>query len=99
MYNIDLSDKNALIFGVANQRSIAWHIARALDQAGANIALSYINDRVRPGVEKLGSQLSKQPLLVECDVSEDANVQSSFETLSFFDGRLRHNRSLDSVRK
>ena len=87
MYTIDLSGKNALVFGVANQRSIAWHIARTLDQAGANIALSYINDRVRPGVEKLGSQLSKQPLLVECDVSEDANVQSAFETLgSSMDG-------------
>ena len=81
MYSIDLQGKNALVFGVANQRSIAWHIARALDQAGARIVLSYINDRVRSGVERLGGQLSSEPMLLECDVSDDANVESAFETL------------------
>ena len=82
MYNIDLSGKNALVFGVANQRSIAWHIAKALDQAGARIALSYINERVRRSVERLGSDLSASPMLVECDVSDDANLQRAFDTLA-----------------
>ena len=82
MYNIDLSGKNALVFGVANQRSIAWHIARTLDQAGARIALSYVNDRVGRSVERLGSQLSSPPVLVECDVSDDANVESAFDSLA-----------------
>ena len=87
MYTIDLSGKNALVFGVANQRSIAWHIAKTIDQAGADISISYINDRVRSGVEKLGSQLSKPPFLIECDVSDDANVQNAFQTLgSHMDG-------------
>ena len=81
MYNIDLSGRNALVFGVANQRSIAWHIAKTLDQAGARIALSYINDRVRRSVERLGTQLSSPPVLVECDVSDDANVQGAFDAL------------------
>ncbi len=81
MYSIDLNGKNALVFGVANQRSIAWHIARTLDKAGARIALSYINDRVRRSVDRLGTQLSAPPILVECDVSDDANVRSAFESL------------------
>ena len=88
MYSIDLQGKNALVFGVANQRSIAWHIARALDQAGARIVLSYINDRVRSGVERLGGQLSSEPMLLECDVSDDANVESAFETLKAELGRV-----------
>ena len=82
MYNIDLNGRNALVFGVANQRSIAWHIAKRLDDAGARIVLSYINDRVLPGVERLGSQLSSPPILVECDVSDDANVDTAFRTLA-----------------
>ena len=56
MYEIDLEGKNAFVFGVANQRSIAWHIASVLDQAGARVALSYLNDRIRPGVERLASR-------------------------------------------
>ena len=81
MYAIDLEGRNALVFGVANQRSIAWHIARALDQAGAQVTLSYLNDRIRSSVEKLSGQLSSAPTLIECDVSDDASVASAFEKL------------------
>ena len=81
MYAIDLEGRNALVFGVANQRSIAWHIARALDQAGAQVTLSYLNDRIRSSVEKLSGQLSSTPALIECDVSDDASVASAFEKL------------------
>ena len=77
MYNIDLSDKTALVFGVANQRSIAHHIARLLHQAGANIVLAYQNDRVRNNVEKAASELG-DATLVECDVSDDTNVEKAF---------------------
>ena len=81
MYAIDLGGKNALVFGVANQRSIAWHIARALDQAGASVTLSYLNDRIRSSVEKLSGQLSSAPTLIECDVGDDTSVASAFEAL------------------
>ena len=81
MYAIDLEGKNALVFGVANQRSIAWHIARALDQAGAQVTLSYLNERIRSSVEKLSGQLSSTPALIECDVSDDASVERAFEKL------------------
>ncbi len=81
MHIIDLDGKNALVFGVANQRSIAWHIARALDAAGARVALSYLNERVRRGVERLSSNLSSDPPLIECDVSDDASLERAFESV------------------
>lgn len=77
MYNIDLSNKTALVFGVANQRSIAHHIARLLHQAGANLILAYQNERVRNNVEKAAAELGNATL-VECDVSDDANVEKAF---------------------
>ena len=47
MYPIDLTGKTALVFGVANHRSIAWEIAKILDDAGAQIILSYQNEKVQ----------------------------------------------------
>jgi enoyl-[acyl-carrier protein] reductase I len=79
MYSIDLSGQNAVVFGVANQRSIAWSIARKLDEAGAKLVLAYQNERLRSSVEKLIGDLETPPMLVECDVSEDANVEGMFK--------------------
>ena len=45
MYPIDLTGKTAAVFGVANHRSIAWDIAKILDQAGAEVILGYQNQR------------------------------------------------------
>ena len=80
MYPIDLSGKNAIVFGVANQRSIAWSIAGLLHKAGARIAIAYQNDRVRQNVEKLVAGWEDAPL-VECDVSADENVAATFDWL------------------
>ena len=87
MYAIDLSGKNAVVFGVANHRSIAWAIAQALHQAGARLAVAYQNDRLRENVEKLVAPW-QDSLLVECDVSTDANVEAAFGTLKEKMGRL-----------
>jgi len=75
MFEIDLSGKNALIYGVANHRSIAWSIAKILGDAGARIGLVYQNDRLREPVEKLSSELSDS-LLFECDVTDDNQLQA-----------------------
>ena len=88
LYSIDLSGKNALVFGVANQRSIAWSIARALDSAGARVALSYLNERIRPGVERLAGGLQSPPTLIECDVSDDDSVDRAFERVEAEMGTL-----------
>ena len=87
MYPIDLTGKTGIIFGIANQRSIAWDIARILHQAGARLAIAYQNERLRQNVEKLVALWEDTPL-VECDVSSDENVEAAFERVSDEFGNL-----------
>lgn len=89
MYTIDLSGKQGLVLGVANQRSIAWAIAEALDEAGARLAFSYQGERLKGTLEKL-TEGCRDPLLLQCDVTSDddldalfAELESSFERLDF----------------
>ena len=79
MYAIDLSGKNAIVFGIANHRSIAWAIAQILHDAGASIAVAYQNGRVKNGVARLVSQWEGDTPLIECDVSDDTNVAAAFD--------------------
>ena len=81
MYTIDLKGKNAIIFGIANQRSIAWSIAKLLSDSGANIIAAYQNERVKESVEKLTSNLGSDHT-IECDVSADSNIESAFQKIS-----------------
>ncbi|GAB4329785.1 MAG: enoyl-ACP reductase [Dehalococcoidia bacterium] len=73
----DLTGKTALIFGVANERSIAWGIAQAMHAAGATLGFSYaapnLEKRVRPLAESLGSDF-----IEECDVADDAAIERVF---------------------
>ena len=80
MYKVDLSGKTAVVFGIANQRSIAWSIAKILSDAGAKIIATYQNERVEDSVSKLTSQLNNA-ITVECDVSDENNVKSAFGTV------------------
>ena len=81
MTAIDLTGKTGVIFGVANQRSIAWAIAKALADAGADLAFTYLNERLRGPVEKTVSGLG-DPLLVECDATSDEQVANVYEAVS-----------------
>lgn len=80
MYTIDLRGKSGLVMGVTNQRSIAWSIAQPLARAGARLAFSYQGERLRPTLEKLTAEL-ESPVLAECDVADDAQLDALFETL------------------
>jgi len=75
-----MAGKRGLIMGLANDKSIAWGIAKACAEAGAELAFSYQGDallkRVAPLAESLGSDT-----VVPCDVSDDASVDALFETL------------------
>jgi enoyl-[acyl-carrier protein] reductase I len=75
-----MAGKKGLVMGVANNRSLAWGITRALKEAGAEIAFTYQNDvmakRVRPLAEGLGSDI-----LLECDVADDASIDHVFSQL------------------
>ena len=78
MYPIDLEGKNGIVFGIANQRSIAWSIAQILHEAGARLAVVYQNDRLGENVRKLVGAWD-DTLLIECDASSDDNVEAAFD--------------------
>lgn len=70
-----LSGKRALIFGVANERSIAWGIAKQFKEAGAEVALSYMNDAIKKRVEPLAEQVGAS-FTFEMDVTNDEHYQT-----------------------
>lgn len=65
-----LDGKVALIFGLANNRSIAWGISRALKEAGATIALSYAGEQLARRVQPMADELEAE-IVIECDLSAD----------------------------
>src|SRR5512134_361858 len=69
--------KHALVLGVANQRSIAWAIARRLADEGAQIAFTYQGERIEKNVRDLGETVSS-PLVTECDVRADEDIARVF---------------------
>ena len=75
MYPIDLSDRHALVMGVANHRSLSWAIAQCLHQAGAKLCLTYQGERLKAMVEELAAQ-TPGALLLECDVTRDATIDA-----------------------
>jgi enoyl-[acyl-carrier protein] reductase I len=82
-----LKGQKALIVGVANDRSIAWGCAEAMHRAGAEIAMTYLNDKARPHVEPLASAVEAS-LLVPLEVREPAQVDALFEAIASKWGRL-----------
>lgn len=75
-----LEGKRGLIVGVANKRSIAWAIARKAADEGAQIALSFQNERLGENVRELAGEL-KDPLLVQLDVGSDSQIVTAFEEI------------------
>jgi len=76
-----MAGKKGLIMGLANDHSIAWGIAQALDAQGAQIAFSYQNEALEKRVRPLSEQLSFEPTLIKCDVSNSESVEACFKTL------------------
>ena len=76
-----LKNKNILIVGVANKHSIAAGIAESMAENGANIALTYQNERLQGNVEKLGSSWGVDTF-IPCDVAEDSQIENTFKELS-----------------
>ena len=69
-----------LITGIANKRSIAWAIARAMARDGARLALTYQGERLLENVQELAAELDR-PLLLPCDVTSDLQIAEVFEAL------------------
>ena len=80
--------KHALVLGVANQRSIAWAIAKRLADEGAMVAFTYQGERIEKNVRDLGATVDS-PLVTECDVRSDDDVARVFaEVAETFGGGL-----------
>jgi enoyl-[acyl-carrier protein] reductase I len=77
---INLSGKTAVVFGLANKRSIAWGIAQKLSAAGATLAICYQNERMRAEAEDLINELPGASGF-QCDVSVDSEIAALFATL------------------
>ncbi|QUY42651.1 enoyl-ACP reductase FabI [Acaryochloris marina] len=87
---LDLTGKNALVTGIANNRSIAWGIAQQLHSAGANLGITYLPDekgRNESKVKKLVDPLSPS-LFLPCNVQDQAQVDATFNSIQQQWGKL-----------
>ena len=82
-----LQGKKGLVVGVANDKSIAWGCARALRDAGAELALTWFNDKARPHVEPLAQQL-QAPITLPLDVDQAGQMEAVFDAIAQRWGQL-----------
>jgi len=87
---LDLTGKNALVTGIANNRSIAWGIAQQLGKAGANLGITYLPDekgKMEKKVAELVEPLNPS-LFLPLNVQSDEDIQSTFDTVRDKWGKL-----------
>ena len=84
---VALKGKKGLIVGIANDRSIAWGCAKAFRALGADLAVTYLNDRAKKHVEPLAQQLEAQ-IFVPLDVSIEGQTEQVFERIAKEWGQL-----------
>jgi len=77
----DLSGTHGVIVGIANKRSIAWAIAKALNARGVRLAVTYQGERLKENVRELAAELDR-PLILPCDVTNDGQIAALFEAVS-----------------
>lgn len=84
---MSLNGKKGLIVGIANEHSIAYGCARVLRDAGAELAVTYVNEKAVPYVRPLAEQLDS-PIIVPCDVREPGQLEAVFSQIRDKWGRL-----------
>jgi enoyl-[acyl-carrier protein] reductase I len=82
-----LAGKKGLILGIANEHSIAYGCARAFRTLGAELAVTYLNDKAKPYVEP-AARAVEAPLFLPCDVTRDGELEAVFERIGADWGRL-----------
>ena len=75
-----LKDKKGLIFGVANNLSIAWGIAQEAAEQGATLGFTYLNENLERRVRPLAESVNA-PLILPCDAGHDAELDAVFEAV------------------
>jgi len=87
MHSSTLQGRKGLVVGIANDRSIAWACARAFREAGAELAVTWLNDKARPHVEPLARQL-QAPIAMPLDVARPEQMQTLFDAIAAQWGQL-----------
>lgn len=82
-----LDGKKGLIVGIANDHSIAYGCAEVLHRAGADLAITYLNDKAEPYVRPLTERL-RRPIIVPCDVREPGQLEAVFTRIQHDWGQL-----------
>src|SRR3954465_487003 len=80
-----LTGKIGLVVGVANKRSLSWAIASAAAAQGAQLALTFQGERLEENVRELSADL-QDPLILPCDVTNDAQIDAVFAAVDAGDG-------------
>ena len=93
---VALKGRKGLIVGIANDQSIAWGCARAFRALGAELAVTYLNERARKHVEPLAKAL-EAPIFMPLDVNTEGQTEQVFERIEKEWGRLDFLRSLDRL--
>jgi enoyl-[acyl-carrier protein] reductase I len=85
-----LENKSGLIYGVRNERSIAWGCAQSLAREGARLALAYFSEREEKDVRKLASTLPnpESVLFIACDLTDEAQMTSLHSVIRSEFGKL-----------
>jgi enoyl-[acyl-carrier protein] reductase I len=76
-----LDNKNVLIYGVRNKRSLAWGAAQSVAREGARLCLTYLGEREEPDVRKLAAELPGNPLVLPCDLTNPEQVAALHKKL------------------
>ncbi|HSM69647.1 MAG TPA: SDR family oxidoreductase, partial [Xanthomonadales bacterium] len=76
-----LKNKRVLIVGVASPRSIAWGIAQAMHEQGAELAFTYQTEKLKSRVDKIAEQCGSD-IVLPCDVAHDEEIENVFTELA-----------------
>ena len=84
---LDLSGRKGLVIGIANERSLAWPAALHFRQAGAQLAITYVNERTKTHVTPLAARL-EAPIVLPCDVKAPHELDAVFDAIAERWGKL-----------
>lgn len=84
---LDLTGRKGLVVGIANEHSLAWAAAEHFHNAGAELGVTYLNDKAKPYVEPLARQVDAK-IFLPCNVSVAGELEAVFDTIKAKWGRL-----------
>lgn len=87
METLDLTGRKGLVVGIANEHSLAWAAAQHFRSAGADLAVTYLNDKAKPYVEPLAREVAA-PIFLPCNVATAGQLEAVFDAIRTRWGRL-----------